>query len=141
MMQMTTLQLPTTPTTPTKNEPIPVLPSEQKFGSLTDALEELKYVDLPPQRPKTFTYTDAKKAMTVKWKTVKSDDSLGANTTPAVNILKHKPRPRQAAQRLRTPLDAFELYFTDEMLEKISTFTNASIKHLLENSYEKGRVR
>ena len=30
------------------NDPIPVLPHKRKFGSLTDALDESKYVDLPP---------------------------------------------------------------------------------------------
>ena len=37
------------------NDPFPVLPCKQKFGSLTDTLDESKYVDLPPQRPKTYT--------------------------------------------------------------------------------------
>ena len=100
-----------------------------KFGSLTDFLDKSKYVDLTPQRPKIYTYTNAKKMMAVKWKTVKSDDSLGVNTTPVTNILKDKPGPHGAACRVRTSLDAFELYFTDEMLEKIVTYTNASIDH------------
>ena len=78
------------------NDPIPVLPCKKKFGNLTDALDESRYADLPPQRPKTYMYANAKKTMTVKWKTVKNDDSLGANTTPATNILKHKPGPHGA---------------------------------------------
>ena len=36
------------------NDPFPVLPCKQKFGSLTHTLDESKYVDLPPQRPKTY---------------------------------------------------------------------------------------
>ena len=57
------------------------LPSKQKFGSLTDALDKSKYVDLPPQRPKTYTYTNTKKTMTNKWKAVKSDDSMDQQRT------------------------------------------------------------
>ena len=48
------------------NDLIPVLPHKQKFCSLTDALDNSKHVDPPPQRPKTYTYTNAKKTMTIK---------------------------------------------------------------------------
>ena len=64
--------------------------------------------------------------MTVKWKTVEKDDSLGANTKPAANILKHKPGSCGVIRRIWSTLDAFELYFTDEMLEKIVTYANTS---------------
>ena len=74
-----------------------------KFGSLTDFLDKSKYVDLSPQRPKIYTYTNAKKTMTVKWKTVKSDDSLGVNTTPVTNILKDKPGPHVGSELLSMP--------------------------------------
>lgn len=59
--------------------------------------------------------------MTVKWKAVKKDDSLTANSTPAANFPIHKPGPRGAARRVRISLDVLESYFTDEMLEKIIT--------------------
>ena len=100
---------------PTEEE---VLPHKQKFGSLTDALDKSKYVDLPPQKPKTYMYANAMKTMTVKRKTVKNDDSLGANTTPATNILKHKPGPRKVARRVWTPLDSFELYLQMKCLKR-----------------------
>lgn len=87
MVQMTTIQLSTIP----PKDPIPVLSCKQKFGTVSDALNVWKDAGLPPRRPKTCTYTDTKKTMTVKWTTIKSDDSLEANTTPAANILKHKP--------------------------------------------------
>ena len=45
------------------NDPIPVLLHKQKFGSLTDALDESKYVDFPPHRPKTYTHTATKKTV------------------------------------------------------------------------------
>lgn len=59
--------------------------------------------------------------MSIKWKAVKKDDSLTANSTPAANFLKHKPGPRGTARRASISLDVFESYFTDEMLENIIT--------------------
>lgn len=113
------------------NNYIPVLSRKQKFGSSTDALDESKYVDLLPQRQITYPYTNVKKTIMAKWMTVKNNDSLGANTTPVASILKHIPGPRGAARRFRTTLDAFKLYFTEEMFEKIVTYTNKSIDHFL----------
>ena len=36
------------------NDPIPILTHKRKFGSLIDALDESKYVDLPPQKRNTY---------------------------------------------------------------------------------------
>ena len=42
------------------NDPIPDLPHQHKFGSLTDALDKSKYVNLALQIPRTYTYTNSK---------------------------------------------------------------------------------
>ena len=43
-------------------------------------------------------------------------------------ILKHKPGPASTAKQVETPLQSFNLFFTDEMLEKIVTYTNNSME-------------
>ena len=38
-----------------------------------------------------------------------------------------EPGPRGAAKYSRTPLEAFQLFFSDEMVENIVKFTNVEI--------------
>ena len=57
------------------------------------------------------------------------------------NILHNTPGPRRKAKRATTPIEAFELFITNEMIEKIVENTNKNIepflemnRHLIENS-------
>ena len=64
--------------------------------------------------------------MKINWETIPSQQTLQPHG--AVNILKHKPGPRGTAKQVQTPVLSFNLFFTDEMLEKVVTYTNNSIE-------------
>ena len=88
--------------------------------------------DLPLPRKQKFTnlaasysYTDARKTFTIHCKTLK-DDRRFFQRRGKNNMLKNTPGPRRAAKRVTTPVEAFELFITNEMLEKIFEYTNAS---------------
>ena len=48
------------------------------------------------------------------------------------NILHKTPGPRREAKRSTTPIEAFELFITNEMIEKIVENTNKNIEPFLE---------
>ena len=113
------------------DDPMPAeLPKKQKFKNLDEVLDEDNYVDLPTQRKRTFKYADAKNALKINWETIPSQQSL--QPRGAVNILKHKPGPRGTAKQVQTPLQSFNLFFADEMLEKVMMYTNSSIEPAME---------
>ena len=113
------------------DEPMSVaeLPKKQKFKNLDEVLDENKYIDLPVQRNRTFKYSDAKKTMEIKWET---NPNQVLHQRGAVNIMKHRPGPRGAAKRAQSPIEAFNLFFTDEMLEKVVMYTNNAIEPAME---------
>ena len=48
------------------------------------------------------------------------------------NILRKKPSPRVAAKYVKTPLEGFQLFFSDKMVENSLQFTNAVIETAIE---------
>ena len=48
------------------------------------------------------------------------------------NILKNAPGPRGAAMYVKTPIEAFALFFTDDMINSITRCTNEVIQPVLE---------
>ena len=115
----------------TIDEPLPVeRPKKQKFKSLDEVLDDDKYIDLPNQESRVFKYTDAKKTMVINWETDGNQNFLRQRGT--ANIVKNKPGPRGIAKRAQTPIDSFNLFFTDKMIEKIVTHTNDVIETAME---------
>ena len=113
------------------DNPMPAeLPKKEKFKNLDKVLDEDSYVDLPVQRKRTCKYADVKNTMKINLEAIPSQQSLQPRGT--VNILKHKPGPRGTAKQVQTPLESFNLFFTDEMLEKVVTYTNNSIEPAME---------
>ena len=106
------------------------LPKKQKFKNLEEVLDEDSYFDLLAQRIDTFKYADATNTMKISRETISSQHLLQPNGT--VNILKHTPGPRGTAKQVQSPLQSFNLFFTDEMLEQVVTYTNNSIKPAME---------
>ena len=49
-----------------------------------------------------------------------------------MNNLKHKPGPRGSAKQVQIPFQSFSLFFKDEMLEKVVTYTKNSIEPAVE---------
>lgn len=101
-------------------------PKKQKFKNL----DEDKYCDLLAQRKRFCKYTDAKKPIKIKWWTVPRESLL--QPRGAKNIMRNRHAPEGLTKRLKTSLELFKLFFTDEMLEKIILYTNNSIKPSLE---------
>ena len=105
------------------------LPTKQKLKNLTEVLNEANYSDVPAQKTCTFHYSDAKKTVNIAWTTTK-DYTINRKGTE--NICKGKAGPRGIAKNAKTPLESLELFLTDEMIDKLIIYTNASIQPLLE---------
>ena len=89
-----------------------------------------KYIDLPNQDSRVFKYTDAKKTIVINWETGGNQNFLRQPGTP--NIVKNKPGPIGIAKQAQTPIDIFNLFFSDKMFEKIVTHTNDVIETAME---------
>ena len=76
---------------------------------------------------------DAKKTFQVEYTTVK-EEVLGQRRRQ--NIVKHVPGPRRNAKIVKTPAEAFSLFISDDMLNKIIIKTNTAIDRFLENQTE-----
>ena len=61
-----------------------------------------------------------------------NDQSRNYSRKRAENIHKGKTVPRGIAKNAKTPLESLELFLTDEMIDKLVIYTNASIQPLLE---------
>ena len=96
---------------------------------LDDVFDESN-VDLPVQPDLSFSYTGARRIMTINWNT----DPENGNLRPrgAENILKNVPGPRSAAKYVQMPIESFRLFFTDEMVNSIVGYTNDVIQPVLE---------
>ena len=101
-------------------------PKKQKFKNLDQVLDEDKYCDLLAQRKRFCKHTDAKKPIKIKWWTVPRE--LPLQPRGAKNIMRNRHTPEGLTKRLKTSLELFKLFFTDEMLEKIMFYTNNSIE-------------
>ena len=106
------------------------LPRKQKFKNLDEVLDESKYADLPPQPDLSFSYSDAKKTMQITWNAIPENGNL--QHRGAQNILKNTPGPRGAAKYVQTPIEAFRLFFTDNMVNNIVRYTNYAIRPVIE---------
>ena len=93
------------------------LPRKQKFKNLNEVLDESNYADLPAQPDLSFSYTDARKTMTINWN--KNPENGNLRPRGAENILKNVSGPRGATKYVQTPIDFFRLFFTDEMVNDI----------------------
>ena len=68
--------------------------------------------------------------MKINWKTIPSQQSL--QPREVVNILKKKPGPRGTSKQVQTPLQSLNLFFTDEVSEKVVTYPSNSIEPAME---------
>ena len=78
----------------------------------------------------TFYHSDAKKTVNIAWTTTKNKT---IHRKAIENIRKGKAGPRGIAKNAKKPLESLELFITDEMIDKLVIYTNASIQPLLEN--------
>ena len=120
-------------------EVVNAVPRKQKFLNLEKVCDENNYDDLPPHRKETNKYENSKKTITMMYSTKNPDTRFQRQQQN--NILHNTPGPRREAKRATTPIEAFELFITNEMIEKIGENTNKNIepflemnRHLIENS-------
>ena len=102
------------------------LPKKQQLENLDEILNEDKFVDLRPQRKRIFKHADPKNTKNIDWEAIPSQQLL--QPREVVNILRHKPGPSGTAKQAQVPLQSFNLFFTDEILEKVVTYTTNSIE-------------
>ena len=102
------------------------LPKKQQLENLDEILNEDKFVDLRPQRKRIFKHADPKNTMNIDWDAIPSQQLL--QPRGVVNILRQKPGPSGTAKRAQVPLQSFNLFFTDEILEKVVMYTTNSIE-------------
>ena len=112
------------------NEDQEQLPRKQKLKNLDKVLDESNYVDLPAQPDLSFSFTDARKTMTINWNTNPENGNLRPKS--AENILKNVSGPRGAAKYVQTPIESFRLFFTGGMVYDIVGYTNDVIRSVLE---------
>ena len=113
-------------------EVVTAVPCKQKFLNLEKVCDENNYDDLPPQRKEIYKYENSKKTITMMYSTKNPDTRLQRRQQN--NILHNTPGPRREAKRATTPIEAFELFITNEMNENIVENTNKNIEPFLEMS-------
>ena len=113
-------------------EVVTAVPRKQKFLNLEKVCDENNYDDLPPQRKEIYKYENSKKTITMMYSTKNPDTRLQRRQQN--NILDNTPGPRREAKRATTPIEAFELFITNELNEKIVENTNKNIERFLEMS-------
>ena len=85
----------------------------------------IPYVDPESQPDLTYEYSDANNTVNITCQTI-AERNFEKGTVE--NILRTKPSPRTAAKYVKTSFEAFQLFFSDEMVENFTKFTNAVIE-------------
>ena len=116
------------------NEEFEQAPRKQKFKSIDDCANEENYDPVLEQPDETFSYTSADKKFSMTWHT--NVDIYAAGRNPSANIILGKEGPRGPAKNVRTPIDAFSCYITDEILEEMLLHTNNKINRFIEQFRE-----
>ena len=80
-------------------------------------------------RGKYECYTSAGKKCTREWHTKKERGVSGRATNQ--NILRGAEIPRGRAKAVKTPVEGFELFITDEMMQDVVNNTNKNIRNFM----------
>lgn len=97
--------------------------SEQSAEEREDSSDE----DIPLSQISCNIY--GKDGLTV-WKTIQPPQN---SRTRAHNIVSHLPGVKRAAKNAKSPMEAWNIFFTDDMLQSIVIFTNCEIDRIKEN--------
>ena len=101
------------------------------LATLEDTINEINYDSLPPQAPKTFNYISSDKKTTYIWKT---DGNASQGRRNNANIFRNQPGPSRFVKTNHpniTPIEAFELFITEDMIRDITSLTNSKIEQFL----------
>ena len=111
------------------------LPRKAKFLNLDEVTNEENYDPIYQNENKQYNFSTANKQFQMKWFT-KNRNPRNVGRQPASNIVEGDIGPLGPAKNVATPLEAWQLFVTDESLEKIVTHTNTRISEFRERFQE-----
>ena len=112
------------------------LPRKQLFKTLDECCDERNYQHLEVQEKenKPYTYTGADRKFFVCHYTKKERGVSGRAANQ--NILRGAEGPRGRANAAKTPVEGFELFITDEMMQDVVNNTNKNIQNFMTRFYD-----
>ena len=107
------------------------LPRKQLLKSLDECCNERKYQHLEVQDEgnKSYTYTSADKKFTRERHTMKERGVSGRAANH--NILRGAEGPRGRAEAAKTPVEGFERFITNEMVQDVVNNTNKNMGNFM----------
>ena len=107
------------------------LPRKQLFKTLDECCDETNYQHLEVQDEgnKSYTYTSADKKFTRQWHTKKERGISGRAANQ--NILRGAEGPRGRPKAAKTPVEGFELFINNEMMQDVVSNTNKNIRNFM----------
>ena len=101
------------------------------FKILDECCDETNYqhLEVQDEENKSYTYTSADKKFTWEWhtKTERGVSGRAANQ----NILRGAEGPSGRAKAAKMPVEGFELFITDEMMQDVVNSTNKNIRNFM----------
>ena len=122
------------------NSPKKKLTYSRNVNSIDSALDETNYhmIELPEERKRITGYLPSKHSNQKKKKSDKIEIHFSNHPPQNVgrqgsqNVIKNKPDVHGNARNAATERQAFEVFFTEEMMGNVVTFTNKKIEKTLE---------
>ena len=110
------------------------LPRKQLFKTLDECCDETNYqhLEVQDEENKLYTYTSADKKLTREWHTKKERGVSGRFANQST--LRGAEGPRGRAKAVKTPVEGFELFITDEMMQDVVNNTNKKIRNFMKES-------
>ena len=107
------------------------LPRKQLFKTLDECCDETNYqhLEVQDEENKSYTYTSADKKFTREWHTKKERRASGRAANQ--NILRGAEGPRGRSKAAKMPVEGFELFITDEMMQDIVNNINKNIRNFM----------
>ena len=107
------------------------LPRKQLFKTVDEFCDETNYQHLEVQGEgnKLYTYTSADKKFTREWHANKEKRVSGRAANQ--NILRGAEGPRGRAKAAKNPVEGFELFITNKMMQNVVNNTNKNIQNFM----------
>ena len=101
------------------------------FKTLDECCDETNYqhLEVQDEENKSYTYTNADKKFTREWHTKKERGVSGRAANQ--KILRGAEAPRGRAKAVKTPVESFEFFITDEMMQDFVNNTNKNIRNFM----------
>ena len=107
------------------------LPRKQLFKTLDECCHKTDYqhLEVQDEENKLYTYTSADNKFTQEWHTKKERGVSGRASNQS--ILRGVEGPRGRTKAEKTPVEGFELFITDEMMQDVVSNTNKNIQNFM----------